>query len=226
MRIAIAGGHGRIAMKLTGLLAPAGHEVFSIVRNPAHEPEVSEAGGEPVRCDLEAEPVSAVLAALPDGVEAVVFAAGAGPGSGAERKETMDYGGAVKLLEAARSLAVSRYLMVSSMRADPDHAGDGVFDVYLRAKGRADQALAESGLDHTIVRPGSLTDDPGTGRVAVAPRLDRGEIPREDVAAVLAGCLESGAAARAAFDVTGGETPIAEALGGLASQQPGRASPG
>ena len=124
-------------------------------------------------------------------MDAIVFAAGAGPGSSPERKETMDYGGAVKLIEAAREKGVDRYVIVSSTGADADHEGEETFDVYLRAKGRADAELAASGLDHTIVRPGGLTDDPPTGKVFASERGERGQIPRADVAAVLAATLRS-----------------------------------
>ena len=214
MRVAIAGGHGKIALRLTRLLAAAGHEVRGLIRNPAHADDLRSAGGEPVICDLEAED-SDVGAAL-DGCDAVVFAAGAGPGSGAERKRTMDLGGAVRLIEAARQAGVGRYLMVSAMgAADPPPSGGDVFGEYLRAKAEADRQLAASGLDYTIVRPGRLTDDPGTGRVLIGERLERGEVSRDDVAAVLAGALETPAATGRSFDLVGGDTAIEEALAAL-----------
>ena len=148
--------------------------------------------------------------------DAIVFAAGAGPGSGPERKETMDYGGAVKLIEAAQSNGIPRYVIVSSMGADPDLEGDGDFDVYQRAKGRADAALAASGLDFTIVRPGGLTDDPPTGKVNLAASTGRGQIPRADVAAVLAAALTSPAASGKTFEVIGGDVPVEDAVTTLA----------
>src|SRR4051794_17743446 len=190
MRVAIAGGHGQIALRLTRLLAGRGGEVISLIRNPDHADDVKEAGGSPVVCDLEAADAGEVAQAI-EGADAVVFAAGAGPGSGTARKETMDYGGAAKLIAAAKQNGIGRYLMVSAMGADPDASGDETFSVYLRAKGQADAELAASGLDHTIVRPGMLTDDPGTGRVALGERLARGAIPRDDVAAVLLAALDT-----------------------------------
>ena len=90
-----------------------------MIRRPEHADDVREAGGEPVECDLEAADVDAVAAAI-EGADAVVFAAGAGPGSGAARKETMDYGGAVKLIDAAKQAGVARYVIVSSRGADAD----------------------------------------------------------------------------------------------------------
>ena len=153
----IAGGHGKIGMELTRLLDARGDEVRSLIRNPDHSDEVREAGAVPVICDLESADAGTVAETI-GATDAIVFAAGAGPGSGPERKETMDYGGAVKLIEAAQSNGIPRYVIVSSMGADPDLEGDGDFDVYQRAKGRADAALAASGLDFTVVRPGGLTD--------------------------------------------------------------------
>lgn len=212
MDVAIAGGHGKIAMHLTRLLSERGDRVVSLIRDSGQRADVEEAGGEPELCDLEtADPGE--LAEAVRGMDAVVFAAGAGPGSGAERKETVDHQGAVKLIEAARAAGVGRYLIVSSMGADAEHEGDEVFDVYLRAKGKADAALATSGLAYTIVRPGMLSDDDPTGKVEVGESVARGAIPRADVAAVLAACLLSKETVSRAFEVVSGEVPVAEALG-------------
>lgn len=214
MRVAIAGGHGQIALRLTRRLADRDDSVVSLIRNPEHGDDVREAGGEPVVCDLEVASEADVADALSD-VDAVVFAAGAGPGSGEARKETMDYGGAVKLIAAAKTTGASRYLMISAMAADPDAEGEG-FAVYLRAKGRADAALAHSGLDYTILRPGRLTDAPGTGRVWLAESVDRGEVPRDDVAAVLAACLVEPATIGRTFELVAGEMPVEEAVAAAA----------
>jgi uncharacterized protein YbjT (DUF2867 family) len=209
MLVAIAGGHGQIALRLTRLLTERGDQVRSLIRNPDHADDIREAGGEPVVCDLE-EADDALVATAVRGADAVVFAAGAGPGSGAQRKGTMDLGGAVKLIAAAKASGVGRYVMVSSINADPNHPGDDTFSVYLRAKGEADAELAASGLDYTIVRPGPLTNDPGTGRVAVD--AGRGDVTRDDVAAVLAAVLHEPGTIGRTFDLSGGETPIGEAL--------------
>ncbi len=200
--MAIAGGHGKIALRLTRLLADRGDEVISLIRNPDHAGDVREAGAEPAVCDLEQASPDEVAGAI-EGADAVVFAAGAGPGSGSERKETMDHGGAVKLIEAAKAKGVARYVIVSSIGADPDHEGDDTFDVYLRAKGKADAAVAASGLDYTIVKPSRLTDEPGTGRVQVSEQVDRGEVSRDDVAAVLADTLHDPDTVGKTFGVTG-----------------------
>ena len=210
MEVAIAGGHGKIGLLLGRVLAESEDAPRGLIRDPAQEDDLHAAGIEPVVCDLEGgDDVAAAI----KGADAVVFAAGAGPGSGAERKWTVDYGGAVKLIEAARAEGVSRYLIVSAMgAADPPAAGGDVFGEYLRAKAKADRELQASGLDYTIVRPGRLTDDAPTGRVQIAERLPRGEIPRADVAAVLAAVLAEPATIGRTFDLVGGETPIDEAL--------------
>jgi uncharacterized protein YbjT (DUF2867 family) len=209
MLVAIAGGHGQIALRLTRLLTERGDQVRSLIRNPDHADDIREAGGEPVVCDLE-EADDALVATAVRGADAVVFAAGAGPGSGAQRKGTMDLGGAVKLIAAAKASDIRRYVMVSSINADPNHPGDDTFSVYLRAKGEADAELAASGLDYTIVRPGPLTNDPGTGRVALD--AGRGDVTRDDVAAVLVAVLHEPDTVGRTFDLSGGDTPIDEAL--------------
>jgi uncharacterized protein YbjT (DUF2867 family) len=214
MLVVVAGGHGRIAMLLHPLLAERGDSVRALIRNPDHADDVRAAGAEPMVFDLEAEDdASAALA----GADAIVFAAGAGPGSGAERKWTVDYGAAAKLTEAAKRTGVERYVIVSSIGADdPPAEGGEVFGEYLRAKAKADEELAAAGLDHTIVRPGMLTDDEPTGRVAAAPRVERAEIPRADVAAVVAACLHEPATIGKAFTVVSGDDPIEDALRSLA----------
>ena len=213
MRVAIAGGHGQIALRLTRLLAGEADEVLGLIRNPAHAEEVRAAGAEPVVCDLEGE--CDFAEALAD-AEAVVFAAGAGPGSGEARKWTMDLGGALKLIEAARAQGIDRYLTVSAIgAADPPSEGGGIFGEYLRAKADADRALRESGLEFTIVRPGGLTNEPGGGRIAVGERLEGGSISRDDVAAVLVAVLRSPGAIGKSFDLIAGETPVDEALAAL-----------
>jgi uncharacterized protein YbjT (DUF2867 family) len=208
--VAIAGGHGKIAMLLGGLLAARGDTARGLIRNPAQEDDLRAAGIEPVICDLESE--SNVEAAV-RGADAVVFAAGAGPGSGDARKKTVDLGAAVKLIDAAKAEGISRYLIVSSIGADkaPEDGAEG-FGAYLRAKFEADEAVRASGLAYTIVRPGGLTDDPGTGLVSVAEHLGRGQIPRADVAAVLLACFDTPSTIGRGFDLLSGDTPIAAAL--------------
>jgi uncharacterized protein YbjT (DUF2867 family) len=210
--VVVAGGHGQIALLLERRLAVGGHRVRGLVRNPDHADDLEAAGAEAVVVDLEA---LEDLAPQLHGADAVVFAAGAGPGSGPERKRTVDLGAAVKLVEAARAAGVSRYLMVSAIGAGDPDGGSQAMRPYLEAKAEADAAVAASGLDFTIVRPGGLTDEIGTGRVAIGARLGRGSVPRDDVAAVLAACLDEPRTVARTFDLVSGDTPIDEALRSL-----------
>ena len=212
MEVVIAGGHGKVALRLTRELTRRGDRVRSLIRNPAHPADVRDSGGDPVICDLES--AGDELTNVVGRADAVVFAAGAGPGSGPARKETVDYGAAVKLIDAARANDIRRYVMVSSMGADAGAEGDGM-GPYLRAKGRADDALRASGLGFTIVRPGHLVDEPGTGLVTVGDRVESGDIPRDDVAAVLAAVLHEPATIGRTFEVIGGVTPIEATLASL-----------
>jgi uncharacterized protein YbjT (DUF2867 family) len=184
MRIVIAGAHGQIGLRLVRLLAAGGDDVVGLIRNPDHAAEITAAGGEPVVCDLEAASAGEV-AAVVGTVDVAVFAAGAGPGSGVERKLTVDRDGAIKLLQATEATA-ARYLIVSSVGAESPPTGDDVFEVYLRAKAEADAAVVASARLWVIVRPGPLTDDPGTGHIRVATDPFRDAVTRDDVAAVLA----------------------------------------
>ncbi len=211
MRVAIAGAHGQIAIQLIPPLATRGDSVVGLIRNPAHADDLREAGAEPVVLDLEqAEP--AEIASAIAGADAAVFAAGAGQGSGAERKVTMDRDGAIKLLDASRLAGVGRYVVVSAVGAESPPDGDDVFSVYLRAKAEADEAVMASDSDWVIVRPGGLTDDPGTGCARIDATPFRGRVARADVAAVLAALIPEPRAARRVLYVNGGEQPIADAL--------------
>jgi uncharacterized protein YbjT (DUF2867 family) len=212
MRIVIAGGHGQIALRLERLLAASGHVAVGLIRDPGQADDLREAGAEPVVLDLESATADEV-AGVVRGADAVVFAAGAGPGSGVERKETVDRAAAVLLADAAEAAGVRRYLLVSSLGADAGHPGDEVFDVYLRAKGAADDAVrSRSGLDWTILRPGSLTGDAGKGLVRLAASTGRGTVPRDDVAAVLAELLETPGTAGLTLELVEGAVPVAVAV--------------
>jgi uncharacterized protein YbjT (DUF2867 family) len=212
----VAGGHGKIGLRLLRLLNQNGHRGRGLIRNEDQVAALRSAGAEPALADLENVQVPDLAIAI-QGADAVVFAAGAGPGSGEERKWTMDYGGAVKLIEAAQHESIRRYVIVSAMgAADPQGpGGSGTFGVYLQAKHDADEKLRASGLDYTIVRPGGLTDDSGTGRVSIGERLDRGQIPRDDVAAVLFAVLGSDNTIGKDFDLVSGDAPVDEAVASL-----------
>lgn len=216
MKVLVAGAHGKTARRLVRLLVAEGHEVRGLVRKEEQLPDVGTDGAEPVLCDLEKEEVGGAVGRAVEGCDAVVFAAGAGPGSGAARKETMDYGGAVKLIEAAGRHGVRRYLMLSSTGVDDPESRDEAMRPYLLAKARADERLASSGLDYTIIRPGRLTEDEGTGKIDAAESLGRyGEIPRDDVARTFAAVLEARNTFRKKFEILAGSTPIREAVEGI-----------
>jgi nucleoside-diphosphate-sugar epimerase len=214
--VAIAGGHGQIARRLARLLVAQGDRVRGLIRNPDHADDLRSDGSEPVLCDLEAADAAEVAEAI-GGADVVVFAAGAGPGSGSERKFTMDRDGAVKLLEAAQAAGVPRYVIVSSIGAEnpPPADDDDVFGVYRRAKAEADRAVAASDRDWTIVRPGSLTDDPGRDQATISTEPVRDRVSRDDVAAVLAAVLAEPRTVGLTFYVVGGDEPIDQALAAI-----------
>ncbi|GAA0280146.1 SDR family oxidoreductase [Cryptosporangium japonicum] len=213
MRVVIAGGHGKIALRLERLLSADGDQPVALVRNPDHVADVEAAGAEAVVLDLEKASVEEV-AAVVRGADAVVFAAGAGPGSGAARKDTVDRGAAALLADAAEAAGVSRYLMVSAIGVEKDlPAGtDEVYVAYHQAKRAADHDLMKRELAWTIIRPGALTDGPGTGRVALDVEVERGSISRDDVAEVLLASLRRPFTAGLALEVVEGTVPIVPAL--------------
>jgi nucleoside-diphosphate-sugar epimerase len=218
MRIVIAGAHGQVARRLGRLLSARGDTVIGIIRNPTHAADLTADGVEPALMDLESAPVADVAAAAA-GADAVVFAAGAGPGSGAARKDTVDRGAAVLLADAAETAAVTHYLLVSSMGVDLVADGatpegvDEVFTAYLRAKLAAEKdLLARRNLTTTVLRPGGLTDEPGTGRVSLARHVERGSVPRDDVAAVLLALLDRRSEDGAVLELVAGDVPIADAV--------------
>lgn len=215
MRITIAGGHGKIALILSELLSQAGHSPVALIRNPDQEADVRAHGAEAVILDLENSDASVVTAAL-RGSDAVVFAAGAGPASGAERKLTVDRDGAILLATAAQSAGVRRVLIISVIGTDEfDADSDDEYQVYLRAKSEADALVRSLDLDWTIVRPGGLTDDAATGHVTAGETVERGSIPRADVAAVLAGLIMSGRGIRSQFELVTGPDSIDSALAAI-----------
>lgn len=214
MRVVIAGGHGKIALLLEEMLADRGDSVAGLIRNQDQCDDLRRIGAEPLVVDLENATVDE-LAGLLDGADAVVFAAGAGPGSGIDRKTTVDRDAAVLLADAAEAAGVRRYLMVSAMGADnePEDYGDPVFAAYLKAKSAADESVrARGGLTSTIVRPGLLTDDPATGRVRAAESTGRGSIPRADVAAVLVALLDTPTTGGLTFELISGDASIEETV--------------
>lgn len=213
MEIAIIGAHGKVARPLARLLVARGDRVRGLVRNPGHSDDLRSDGSEPVVLDVEHAGTEELALAV-RGVDAVVFAAGAGAGSGAERKWTVDRDAAVKLVEAAESEGIPRYVMVSAVGAEDPPDDDSVFSVYLRAKAQADDALMASDLRWTIVRPGPLEDEPGIGRVRLTAEAFRGKVTRDDVAGVLASILHEPATAGRLLYLGEGADPIESAVAG------------
>lgn len=215
MQVVIAGGHGKIGLRLATLLASRGDVVTGVVRNPYHSADVERAGATPAVLDLETTTPNALAAAL-EGADAIVFAAGAGPGSGAARKDTVDRAAAVLLADAARIAGVRRYLLVSSTGVDEPLAPDAdeVWAAYIAAKKAAEEDIsARDDLDWTILRPGRLTDDPGTGRVLLAPPpVPRGDVTRDDTAAVLAALLDVPGTAGKVLELREGDADVLEAV--------------
>jgi uncharacterized protein YbjT (DUF2867 family) len=210
--VVVAGGHGKIGLRLLRLLAARGDRARGLIRNPKHAGDLEAVGAGAVVCDLERE---GDITHCVEGADAVVFSAGAGPGSGAERKKTVDLGGAVKLIDAAKAAGIARYVMVSAIGVTRLDSISGAMRPYYEAKAEADARLDASGLDHTIVRPGRLTDEPGTGRIRAGTDVGSGEVSREDVAATLLAVLDADNTIGKAFDLLEGETPIVEAVRGL-----------
>jgi len=212
MDVVVAGGHGKVGIRLLRLLAERGHRARGLIRNPGHAGELEELGAVPVVCDIEAlDDISECC----QGADAVVFAAGAGPGSGPERKRTVDHGGAVKLIDAAKRNGIERYVMVSAIGADRPDLWSGQMVPYYEAKRDADEALVQSGLTYTIVRPGSLTDGAGSGLVEIGAGLEPGDIPRDDVAATLLFTLDAVNTYGMAFDVVAGNDPVEDRIANL-----------
>ncbi len=212
MNVVIVGGHGKIAMRLAKLLVERGDSPRGIIRKTEQADDLENIGAEPIVLDIEnVDDIDDAFA----GAEAVVFAAGAGPGSGPARKLTVDYGGAVKSAEAAIDKEIRRFVIVSAIGVNHPDQWSEEMKPYLEAKADADKFVAGSGLDYTIVRPGGLTDDPGTGKVSAGDDLPGGSIARDDVALVVAEALRADNTIGKAFDLVGGDTPVSEAIAAL-----------
>jgi uncharacterized protein YbjT (DUF2867 family) len=218
VHVVIAGGHGKIGLRLAALLAGRADVVTGVVRNPDHVPDLERVGATPVVLDMETAAADE-LAAVLEGADAVVFAAGAGPGSGVARKDTVDRAAAVLLADAARIAGVRRYLLVSSPGVDEPPAPDRgeVWAAYIAAKKAAEEAIqAADHLDWTILRPGSLTDEPGVGKVLLAPPpVPHGSVSRDDTAAVLVALLDSWGSAGKVLELREGESDVLEAVAGV-----------
>jgi nucleoside-diphosphate-sugar epimerase len=218
MHVVIAGAHGRVARRLGRLLSARGDTVIGIVRSEGHEADLSADGVEPVVLDLE-RAATQDLAAIIVVADAVVFAAGAPPDSGVQRKDAVDRAAALRLADAAAEAAVRPFLLMSSMGVESVAEGQipaGSDDElgYLRAKLAAEEGVrARPAVAATILRPGRLTEDPGSGLVSLGRHLSPGTVSRDDVAAVMLALLDAPRPGTV-LEVVSGTTPIEEALSG------------
>lgn len=212
-RIVIVGGHGKVGQELSKALARRGDTPVALIRDPGQGAELEALGAEWLVADIERVEVEELMGSL-RGADAVVFSAGAGADGRVDRKRTVDLGGSLKSIAAAERAGVSRFVQVSAMKVDEPVAEDAeeVWRAYVAAKRQADSALRQSSLDWTIVRPGALTDEPGTGHVTLAREVDRGSIPRADVAAVVIAALDDPRSIGQQWEVVSGDQPIRHAV--------------
>lgn len=217
MRVVVAGGHGKIALRLERLLSARADQVVGLIRDPGQSDDLAQVGAEAQVVDLENSTAEQIANHL-RGATAVVFAAGAGPGSGAARKETVDHGAAVLLADAAARAGVRRYVLVSAMGVDsePRQDTDEVFAAYLRAKRAAERDLADRDLDLTVLRPGLLTNDAGSGQVTLAPSVERAEVTRDDVALVLLALLDEPNTIGLTLELINGDAAVDVAVASVA----------
>lgn len=215
-RIAVVGGHGKVALELHPILVAAGHVPVALVRDEGYREELEGVGAEVRILDIENQDAPAFADAFA-GCDAVVFTAGGGPDGNIERKRTVDLGGSLKSVEGAVAAGVRRFVQVSAIGVDDplDDDASPVWKAYVEAKRDADAALRASDLDWTILRPGRLTDDPATGLVSLGPDVSRGDVTRADVAAVVVAVLDTPATVGKQWDLVGGDTPVERAIATL-----------
>ncbi len=212
MKIFVAGAHGNVGQKLVKILAKKGHTVKAMIRDNAQSDEIKNLGAEPVVADLEKDKDFPL-----EGIDVVYFCAGSGGKTGPDKTVAVDQKGAIKLVDSAYEHKVSKFIMVSSIGADDPNQGPEEMKTYLKAKHEADKELKFSGLAYTILRPGALTDDTGTGKIIAREKLEKeqkenGSISRDDVAQALAACLDVKHTENKVFELVNGNIPIDEAL--------------
>ncbi len=205
MHVLVAGAHGQVGQHVTSILAESDHDVRGMIRSEDQVEDIESLGAEPVVADLTEAVDHAV-----EGCDAIVFAAG----SGGDAVWDVDRDGAITLMEATEDQDAERFVMLSSIGADtPEEAPEALRD-YLNAKAEADERLRESDLTYTIVRPGELTNEDGTGRIRTSAELERtdGDVPREDVAQTLVTALTMESTEGRTFEMLSGDEPIEAAL--------------
>lgn len=211
MKILVIGANGQIGQHLVRLLAEhPQHQVKALIRNPEQQPLFDKLNAETVVASLEGS--VAQLQQAMHGCDAIVFTAGSGASTGADKTLTVDLDGAAKAVEAAELAGVDRFVMVSAIHADDRSKWTKEMTPYYIAKYHADRILQASSLHYTIIRPGLLTDEPATGKIAAAGKLEAGSIPRQDVAAVIAASLDKPELADKVFELTSGDDDIHNAL--------------
>jgi len=209
VNILVVGSHGKIGKMLVQRLGRSDHRVIAMVRDPDQAAEMRGLGADEVAvANLEGD----VRSVLEKGVDAVVFTAGSGPHTGPEKTIAVDRDGAIRLVDACAELGVRRFIMVSALRVGCPEQAPVALQHYLQAKKAADDHLLATDLDYTILRPGRLNDEPGTGRIRAGLPLSPDEIPREDVAAALAVIVDRPGTIGQTIDITRGDTPVEEAL--------------
>ncbi|KZX22707.1 SDR family oxidoreductase [Rathayibacter tanaceti] len=212
-RIAVIGAHGKVGQQILHLLYDAGHESVGVIRNPEHAEDIVRLGSEPLVHDLEDTTPEAFAEALGH-VDGMVFTAGAGPDSGPDRKRTVDLGASVLSQRAAALSGVQHFVQISAIGVDeplPDDTEAG-WKAYVEAKRDADAALRDSGLAYTILRPGGLTNDEGIGRITLGTAVEKGSIPRADVAATVLAVLAQPTSIGKSWELVSGSTPIDDAV--------------
>lgn len=211
MKVLVAGANGLTGKRIVAMLKDNGHDPRAMIRDGAQASAMEALGAETVVADLEQAVDHAVT-----GCEAVIFAAGSGSKTGPDKTDLVDRLGAIRLIEATAAAGVARFIMLSSMGTDEPEAQRPKLVHYMKAKAAADHRLRASDLSYTIVRPGYLTNDAGTGRIVAAPSLgELKTICREDVAQTIVAALDIAKTERKTFDILAGETPIRDALEAL-----------
>lgn len=213
-RIAIVGGHGKIALRTAAILATDGHEVTSLIRSSEQASDIEDVGARASIVDLESASHGELTEVFRDH-DAVVFSAGSG-GGGAERTYAVDRDAAIRTMDASKAAGVDRYVMVSYLGAGPDHGvpEDDSFYAYAESKAEADTHLKGTDLDWTILGPSMLSDDPETGSIQVDPS-ESGSVSRDNVAQVIAAVLATPSTVRRTIEFIDGPTPIRDAVGAV-----------
>ncbi|GAB3045410.1 SDR family oxidoreductase [Virgibacillus ainsalahensis] len=205
MRVLVIGANGSVGKQVVEKLMDANHEPVAMVRKAEQLSQFEDIGAQTVLTDLEENFESAY-----DDVDAVIFAAGSGPNTGADKTIIIDQEGAIEATDLAKKYGINRFVLLSSMGADKPKDAKQIKH-YLYAKHRADEYLKDSGLAYTILRPGGLTDDPGKGKVNLQEKIEEfGKVTREDVASVLVQILTSKEAENKVFELLEGDTPVSD----------------